>query len=108
MTIPKLLAQLIPSAATLTAFYTVPAGSRCTAATFFICNRNAAATTFRIAVAPKGDPDATQHYLYYDSALAGNETKLLEVQLRLTETDVVRVYAPAANVAFSLFGTEEV
>ena len=108
MTIPKLLAQLIPSASTLTAFYATPAGARCTAAKLFVCNRDAAATTFRIAVAPKSETDATRHYLYYDTALAGNETKALELELRLSETDLIRIYTPGANVAFNLFGTEEI
>src|SRR6185503_5431761 len=108
MTTPKLLGQLIPAATTLTAFYTVPTGAHCRGTTLFVCNRSAGATTFRLAVAPKGEPDANAHYLYYDTALAANETKLLELNLLLSETDVIRVYAGAANVAFNFFGTEEV
>lgn len=108
LTNPKLLAQTLPSASTLTAFYTVPAGSRCTAAKLFICNRAASATTFRIAVAPKGQPDANPHYIYYDAALAANETKALDLELRLTETDLIRIYTPGSNVTFNLFGTEEI
>jgi hypothetical protein len=108
MTIPKLLAQLLPTAATLTAFYTVPSGGRTHAHKLFICNAAAAATTFRVSVAPGGEADAAKHYLYYDAALAGNETKNLELDARLLAGDVVRVYTPGANVAFNLFGTEEI
>lgn len=108
MIIPKLLAQILPSASTLTAFYTVPTGARCLAEKLFVCNRDAAATTFRLAIAPKGETDTNRHYLYYDTALAGNETKALELDLRLSETDVVRIYTPGANVAFNMFGTEEI
>ena len=108
MLVPKLLAQLLPAAATLTSFYVVPAGSRSTAARLFVCNAAPLATTFHVAVAPSGDPDAPKHYLYYDAALAANETRNLELDLRLCAGDLLRVYTPAANVSFNLFGTEEI
>src|SRR5687767_991533 len=107
MQIPKLLAQSLPAAATLTVFYTVPASARTHAQTLFVCNAAAAATTFRVSVAPAGAVDAAKHYLFYDAALAANETKLLEVDLRLAGTDLIRIYTPGANVSFNLFGTEE-
>jgi hypothetical protein len=108
MTIPKLLAQLVPAATTLTALYTVPTGGRCRAPRLFVCNTAAVATTFRVSVAPNGEPDALKHYLYYDTALAANETKNVDIDLRLSAADVVRVYTPGAGVAFNLFGTEEI
>ena len=108
MTIPKLLAQMLPAAATLTVFYTVPASALTHAHKLFVCNAAAAATTFRVSVAPLGEVDAPKHYLYYDSALAANETKLLEIDLRLSPTDLIRVYTAGANVSFTLFGTETI
>jgi hypothetical protein len=107
MTIPKLLAQSAPAATTLTTLYAVP-GCTCTAIhTLIICNRSAAATTFRIACAPKGTADAVAHYLYYDCAIAANATVLLnELGLKLTETDQLRIYAGANTLSFSAFGTE--
>ena len=108
MTIPKLLAQSLPTAATLTAFYTVPASGRTYAHKLFVCNAAAGATTFRVSVAPSGEVDAAKHYLYYDAALAANETKALELDARLSSTDVVRIYTAGANVSFNLFGTEEI
>ena len=107
MTIPKLLAQSLPAAATLTAFYTVPASARAHAHTLFVCNA-AAATTFRVSVAPAGALDAPKHYLFYDAPLAANETKHLELDLPLSATDLIRIYTPGANVSFNLFGTEEI
>jgi len=71
-----------------------------------VCNRSGAATTFRVAVAPKAEADAVQHYLYYDVALGGNATVLAELDLRLGDSDEVRVYAAAATVSFNLFGVE--
>ena len=104
---PQLLGQLLPSASTLTALYTVPVGKRSHAHKLFICNRAAAATTFRISVAPTGEDDANKHYIFYDNALAANETKMLELDLRLSVADAIRIYTPSANVTFNLFGTEE-
>jgi hypothetical protein len=107
MTTPKLLGQSAPNAATLTALYTTPACARTTIDTLAICNRSAVATTFRISVAPKGAADAVAHYLYYDTAIAANATlNLTELNIRLTENDEVRVYATAATLSFSAFGTE--
>src|SRR5687767_6785979 len=107
MQIPKLLGQSAPNAATLTALYTVPTCARTTIDTLTICNRSAVATTFRISVSPKGVADAVAHYLYYDTAIAGNATvNLTELNLKLTETDELRIYATAATLSFSAFGTE--
>ena len=107
MTTPKLLGQSAPNAATLTALYTAPGCAHTTIDTLTICNRSAVATTFRIAVAPKGAADVVAHYLYYDTAIAGNATvNLSELNIRLTETDELRVYTTAATLSFSAFGTE--
>ena len=108
MLIPKLLAQSLPAAATLTVFYTVPAGTRAHGETLFVCNAAAVATTFRLSVAPAAANDAAKQYLFYDAPLAANETKLLELDLRLSATDLIRIYTPGANVTFNLFGTEEI
>jgi hypothetical protein len=71
------------------------------------CNRAAVATTFRISVAPKGAVDAVAHYFYYDTAIAANATvNLTELNIRLTETDELRVYATATTLSFSAFETE--
>ena len=107
MTTPKLLGQSAPNATTLTTLYTTPGCCRATVDTLTICNRSGAATTFRISVAPKGVADAVAHYLYYDTAIAGNATvNLTELNIRLSETDELRVYATAATLSFSAFGTE--
>jgi len=107
MTTPKLLGQSAPNATTLTPLYTAPCCCRATIDTLTICNRSAVATTFRISVSPKGAADAVAHYLYYDTAIAGNATvNLTDLNLRLAETDELRVYATAATLTFSAFGTE--
>lgn len=106
MNIPKLLGQSSPGAATLTALYQAPPCACTTANTLLVCNRSGVATTFRVAVAPKAEADAVKHYLYYDCALGANATHTAVLDLRLGESDEVRVYAAAATVSFSLFGVE--
>ena len=107
MITPKMLGQSAPNATTLTTLYTTPGCCRATIDTLTICNRAAVATTFRISVAPKGAADAVAHYLYYDAAIAANATlNLTELNIRLTETDELRVYATAATLSFTTFGTE--
>jgi hypothetical protein len=108
MKIPKLLGQTSPNAATLTALYRAPACACTSATTLVVCNRSGAATTFRVAVAPKAEADAVQHYLYYDHALGGNATHAAVLELTLGENDEVRVYATNATISFSLFGVENV
>jgi|SRR5688572_13557096 len=107
MQIPKTLGQSAPNATTLTPLYTTPGCCRATIDTLTICNRSAVATTFRISVSPKGAADAVAHYLYYDTGIAGNATvNLTELNIRLTETDELRVYATTATLSFTAFGTE--
>ena len=107
MTTPKLLGQTAPAATTLTALYTAPGCAKTTIDTLTICNRSAVATTFRISVAPKGAADAVAHYLYYDYPIGGNVTvNLTQLYLKLTETDELRIYATAATLSFTAFGTE--
>jgi hypothetical protein len=106
MQILKILGQSSPAAAALTALYRAPACACTTANTLVVCNRSAIATTFRIAVAPKAEADAVQHYLYYDHALGGNAAHAAVLELKLGESDEVRVYAAAATVSFNLFGVE--
>jgi hypothetical protein len=82
-----LLGQSAPAATTLTALYTTPGCARTT-----------------VSMAPKGAADAVAHYLYYDTPIAANTTlNLTQLDIRLTETDELRVYAAAT---FNPFGTE--
>ena len=49
---------------------------------------------------------AAQHYLAYDTGLAGNSTDEHVIGLTLNETDVVTVYASTATMSFGLWGNE--
>jgi len=47
-----------------------------------------------------------KQYLYYDYVLPAKDTLALVIGITLNETDVVRVYASAIDVAFNIFGVE--
>jgi len=102
----KVLSQSAPSAAALTALYTVPAATEAVASSIVVTNRSSTATAFRVSVAPAGAADTVAQYLYYDIPIPGNDTFIATVGLTLAATDVVRVYATLATLSFSLFGTE--
>ena len=102
----KVLGQSSPSATTLTTLYTVPSATQAVCSTLVICNTTGAAITYRVAVRPAGASIATQHYIAYDASVAANDSVMLTLGITLATTDVVSVYAGAANLAFSLYGAE--
>jgi glucose-6-phosphate dehydrogenase assembly protein OpcA len=102
----KVLGQANPSATTLTTLYTAPSSTQAVCSTITVCNTASSATTYRIAVRPAGASIATSQYLAFDAPLPANDTVTLTLGVTLAATDVVSVYAGAANVAFSAFGVE--
>ena len=102
----KVLGQSNPSATTLTTLYTVPAATSTVCSSITVCNRSAAATSFRIAIRPAGASISNEHYLYYDVTLAGNDTFIATIGITLATTDVVSVYATDATLSFHLYGQQ--
>ncbi|MBP9727277.1 MAG: hypothetical protein KBD83_07435 [Gammaproteobacteria bacterium] len=102
----KVLGQSKPSATTLTAAYTVPAATSATVSSFTVCNQSATATSFRMSVAPAGAADATSQYIYYDVAIAGNDTFIATVGITMEAASIIRVYNTLATLSFSIFGVE--
>jgi hypothetical protein len=105
---PKILGQLNPSATTLTDLYTVPASTKTTSTTIYVCNRSSTQTSFRIALAKAGAADDLKQYIYYDETIPGNLSFAATVGVGLEPTDVVRVYATLATLSFNMTGIEEV
>jgi len=105
-TVYKVLGQIAPSANTATTLYTVPSANSAIISTLTICNQDAAATTFRLAVRPAGESLVSKHYLNYDTPLPGNDSITVTIGMTLAETDVVTVYAGSATVSFNAFGNE--
>jgi hypothetical protein len=102
----KVLGQSAPSATTLTALYTVPSATSAVVSTITVCNRAAASKSFRLAVQPAGASIADQHYIAYDVVIAANDSTCLTLGLTLAATDVLSVYASAADLSFQAFGSE--
>lgn len=102
----KVLGQIVPSATTLTAVYTVPAVTQATVSSISVCNQNATSVTFRISVAVNGAADDPKQYMYYDLPLLENDTFIATVGLSLAAGDVIRVRSSTANVSFNVFGVE--
>lgn len=105
-TIYKVLGQSNPSATTATTLYTVPSSTDSIVSTITVCNQSSTAGTFRIAVRPAGASLAAQHYIAYDTPIAGNDTVALTLGISLDASDVVTIYASSANMSFGAFGTE--
>jgi hypothetical protein len=102
----KKLGQSNPSAATLTAMYTVPALTSVVGSTISVCNRSATATTFRISHAIAGAADNDAQYFAYDAPIPGNGVIPFTIGPTMATTDVIRVYATLATLTFSMWGTE--
>lgn len=101
----KTLGQSAPAATTNTDLYTVPSATQAVCSTLAICNRGAS-TNFRVAVRPAGATLANQHYIVYDNWVNQYDTVFLTLGVTLAATDVITVYAGAATLSFSLFGSE--
>ena len=102
----KVLGQSDPSATTLTDIYTVPANINAVVSTLIVANRSATPTAFRVSIAPAGDADANEQYIYYDISINGNDTFAATLGIGLETTDVVRVYATDATLSFTVTGIE--
>ena len=102
----KVLGQLDPAATTVTVLYTVPNLAQTTVSSLVICNRSGSAITFRVSVHVAGASADDKQFLFYDESLAANTTRTVVIGICLSQTDVVKVYASAANVSFNLFGVE--
>ena len=102
----KVLGQSNPAATTLTTLYTVPASTNTVCSSMVICNRSTSATTYRISVAVNGAADNNNQYIAYDVSLPANISQTLVLGITLAAADLIRVYASAQNLTFSIFGCE--
>jgi hypothetical protein len=102
----KVLGQVNPTAATATTLYTVPALTQTVVSTISVCNLTAGEVVFRIAIRPAGATLATQHYIAYNSKVAGNDTTFITVGATLGAGDVITVYEATADLTFNAFGSE--
>jgi len=102
----KVLGQVIPSAATATTLYTVPAATQAVVSTITVCNQAATAATYRIAIRVAGAALATSQYIAYDVSLPANASDTLTLGITVGATDVITIYSSTATMSFSAFGSE--
>lgn len=101
----KVLGQ-VEGAASNTNLYTVPSSTEAVISTIVICNRAAAAKTYRIMVRPDNETLANKHYLAYDVAIAANDSTALTLGITINAGDKLDVYSSDTNLSFSAFGSE--
>jgi glucose-6-phosphate dehydrogenase assembly protein OpcA len=94
------------TATTNTNLYTVPASTSTVVSTIVVCNQASSAGTYRIAVRPAGAAIAAQHYVVYGATVAASDSTALTLGITLAATDIVTVFASAATMSFTLFGSE--
>ncbi len=102
----KIAGQSAPAANAHTTIYTVPAGKAFVSSSLTVCNRDAAAGTYRVAVVPAAESLAAKHYIVYDKPIDVKDFAQFVLGLTLAEGDKVIVRASSANVSFNLFGSE--
>lgn len=102
----KVLAQSNPSATTNTDIYTVPAATEAVVSTIVICNQDAAAATFDIAVRPDGETLAAKHYVAKLVTVGASDSTTMTLGITMDADDVLTVQASTGTVSFNVFGTE--
>lgn len=102
----KVLAQLNPSATTLTTLYTVPAATSTVVSSIVVCNQAAADATFRISIQIAAAADNAKQYLYYDTTVVANDSFVATIGITLATTDVIKAYASTTTLSFTAYGTE--
>jgi hypothetical protein len=89
----------------LTTAYTVPAAKH-GAVQIIAANTGAGAATVRVAHSPSGAAINVKHYVLYDYSLAVGAAQAT-AKIAVKATDVIRVYASTADVAFNVNGIED-
>ena len=102
----KVLGQLDAAATTQETLYTVPDLTQTTVSSFVACNRTGSAITFRLRINIAAASDADKQFLYYGKSVAANDTFTAVIGICLGQKDVVKTYASAVDMSFTLFGVE--
>ena len=102
----KILGQVADASANDVELYLVPASTSAIVSTIVVCNREAAANTFRIATKSDNSAVANEDYVAYDTSIAANDTITLTLGVTLETGAEISVGASDANVTFQAYGTE--
>jgi len=102
----KILGQVADASADDVELYLVPGSTSAIVSTITVCNREAAANTFRIATKSDNSAVANADYIAYDTTIEANDTITLTLGITLQAAAEISVGASDANVTFQAFGTE--
>lgn len=102
----KILGQVADASANDVELYLVPAATEAIVSTIVVCNREAAANTFRIATKSDNSAVANADYVAYDTNIGANDTITLTLGVTLQTGAEISVGASDANVTFQAYGTE--
>jgi hypothetical protein len=102
----KILGQVADASANDVELYLVPGSTSAIVSTITVCNREAAANTFRIATKSDNSAVANADYIAYDTTIEANDTITLTLGITLQAAAEISVGASDANVTFQAFGTE--
>lgn len=102
----KVLGQLAATT-TATAVYTCPASTETVISTITVCNRAAAAKTYKIILRPDDEALADKHYLAYDVGIAANDTVALTLGITMDASDKLYVSSSTNDLSFNVFGSEK-
>jgi hypothetical protein len=101
----KVLGQLA-STTSAVALYTCPSATQTIVSTLVVCNRAAAAKTYKIILRPDDEALADKHYIAFDTPLAANDSVALTLGITMNASDKLYVLGSDTNLSFSLFGSE--
>ena len=103
----KILGQAAPAGTTWVDLYVVPAPKEAIVSSMTVSNTGLSLAFFRIAVCPAAiATPSPQHYVYYDVALAAQDTFIATVGITLAAANRIKVYASTASITFQVFGSE--
>jgi hypothetical protein len=101
----KILGQVADASANDVELY-LATGVEAIVSTIIVCNREAAANTFRIATKSDNSAVADTDYVAFDTTIAANDTITLTLGITLEAGAEISVGASDANVTFQAYGTE--
>lgn len=104
--VPKVLGQSAPAAASQVDLYTVPTLSSAVSSSLTACNTNTVGTQVTVRVSRGGAVDDPSQSVYNMVSVVPNETFTATIGMTLSAGDKVRVTSSQSGCAFTLFGTE--
>ena len=105
----RVLGQIAPVANTANTVYTVATGRQAVVSTINICNQDAAARAFTVAIVSNAISGSitSNNYIAYNTPIQANDSMALTIGITLMGNDYISVSANStSNLSFSVFGSE--